>query len=492
MPSPDVLPLNETTLTHHGAQVDVPTYDRGGLRPSIVHIGVGGFHRAHLATYVDELARQGHTDWAILGSGVLASDVAMAAALDAQDHLYSLITRSASGSEVSVIGAMVDYLHVAADAAPLVARIADRATQVVSLTVTEGGYPIDDVSGAYDPTAAPTGPGSAFSIIAGGLDARRRAGLGPVTIVSCDNIMSNGLAARTATLGEAATIDGALVRWIEDNVTFPNSMVDRITPVTTDSDRQWLADTCGVSDRWPVVTEPFRQWVIEEHFAADAPPLADLGVILTPDVEPYEALKLRLLNASHSGLAYLSALLDIEFVHDAMADPSINRYVEAFLDDAATVLPPAPGIDLGAYRRSLVERFANPQIGDQIARLCLDGSAKFPKFLLPTIRAQRAVGKSPDLGALALAGWCHYLAGTTESGRAVVHASDPLLDQAIEYAMKARHEPRAFLAFSEVFDADLAVDPTFVGSFERALIDLQTVGVHAAVAATLGGRGPTG
>lgn len=485
MPTPNPRPLNEKTLTSHDVQVDLPAYDRGELRRSIVHIGVGGFHRSHLATYIDEVCRAGYRNWSIVGGGVLSSDAAIAEALTAQDYLYSLIVRGSTETRVSVVGAIVDYVYAYPDPAPLVERIAKAETEIVSLTITEGGYPIDDSSGLYDPDSPVAGPQSAFGILVSALDVRRNSGTGPVTVMSCDNIMSNGDAARTSTLGEASKLGAELVEWIETNVAFPNSMVDRITPVTSDTDRAWLAAQHGIEDRWPVVAEPFRQWVLEDRFAGDTPPLEEVGVLLTDDVEPYERLKLRLLNASHSGLAYLAALLDFELVDQAMSDDSIRRFVEAFLAEAGSVVPAVPGIDVVEYRQSLIERFANPAIGDQISRLCLDGSAKFPKFLLPTIQAVIGQGRSPELSAFALAGWCQYLLGRNENGSAIERSSDPLLDVAVGHATNSLEEPRAFLRFAEVFAPEVANDPLFADAFERRLSLLRSVGVRSAIGETL-------
>jgi len=286
------------------------------------------------------------------------------------------------------------------------------------LTITEGGYPIGDVAGDFDADSPNAGPAGAFAMIAAGLDARRSQHGAPITVLSCDNIMSNGNVTRTATLGAAASLGNELLDWIGAAVSFPNSMVDRITPQTADTDREWLAATHNIEDRWPVVTEPFRQWVIEDKFAGARPPLEELddNVIITDDVEPYEFMKLRLLNAGHSCLAYLAALDGIVTVDAAMAEPAISRYLDAFLHrEAKPVLPDVKGIDIDNYIASLVERFANPQIGDQISRLCLDGSAKFPKFLLPTLRAQVAADGPVALSALALAGWCDYLNGHRRS-----------------------------------------------------------------------------
>jgi mannitol 2-dehydrogenase len=480
------LALDAAALERLDPSITVPTYARDQLDRSIVHIGVGGFHRAHLATYVDELCRLGHRDWSIVGAGVLAGDAAMASALAAQDYLYTLITRGADHTEVEVIGSIVDYIHAVPQADALISKIADPATQILSLTVTEGGYPVDDVTGAFRPDAPEAAPGSAFDLIAAGLDQRRRDGLGPITVMSCDNIMSNGHVTRTATLGTAERIDGDLASWIGESVAFPNSMVDRITPATGDADRDWLTANYGLTDRWPVVTEPFRQWVVEDSFGGARPPLDELDVIVTTDVEPYELMKLRLLNAGHSCLAYLAALEGFASVDAAMADPQLRRFVEAFLDrEAKPALPPVAGIDLDAYTRTVVERFSNPQIGDQIARLCLDGSAKFPKFLLPTVRAQVADGGPLALSALALAGWCEYLNGTDQHGEPIVRAADPALATAVQHAERAQHDPRAFLQFSEVFGSDLAVPGRYQDAFVGALTTLRERGVRSAIDAAL-------
>ena len=464
--------------------VSVSEYDRASLVPSIVHIGVGGFHRAHLATYVNEFCATGHRDWAILGVGLLAGDVLMADALVPQNGLYTLIERGPSSTRVEVIGSIIDYLHVHEQPSLLVDRIADPQTQIVSLTITEGGYPIDDATGAYAPDSPNAGPTSTFALIAKGLEARRSGPGAPITILSCDNIMSNGKVTKTATLGAAVAHGQELVDWISEAVSFPNSMVDRITPQTVDSDREWLSATHGFEDQWPVVTEPFRQWVIEDDFAGARPPLEELdeNVIITDDVEPYEFMKLRLLNAGHSCLAYLAALDGIVTVHAAMAEPAISRYLDAFLHlEAKPVLPDVEGIDIDKYIASLVERFANPQIGDQIARLCLDGTAKFPKFLLPTVRA-RVAGDGPvALSALALAAWCDYLNGRNHLGEPIQLAEDPLLDEATEFARSSLLDPKSFLEFRAVFGTDLPRSTRLAEAFGRSLTKLRSEGIRAAI-----------
>lgn len=362
--------LSTTALADLTDEIATPSYDRAALTPSIVHIGVGGFHRAHLATYIDELCAAGHTDWAIVGAGVLPQDEHMAAALRGQGHLYTLVVRDQAGAEVRVIGSIVDYVHAHPDADQLIGRIAAPTTAVVSMTVTEGGYPVDDETGVFDPSSPNAAPGSAFDALVRGLAARRAAGRAPLTVVSCDNVIGNGDVARTSTLGVAGQRDDDLADWIAETISFPNSMVDRITPATTDADRAWLTEHHDLEDAWPVATEPFRQWVVEDRFSGPRLPLEELDVIITDDVEPYELFKLRLLNAGHSCLAYLARVAGHQLVDEVMAEERFATYLRRFLDDeAGPVVPAAPGIDLEDYKRSLVERFANPAIGDQVTRL---------------------------------------------------------------------------------------------------------------------------
>jgi len=484
------LPLSAAVLADLPAAVAAPTYDRSQVRGAIFHVGVGGFHRAHLATYADELCAAGNLDWGIVGCGVLTFDEKMAGVLDAQDGLYTLIVRSADATESQVIGSIVDYIFAWPDPAAAIARIADPATQIVSLTITEGGYPVDDASGEYQSDSPNAGPSSAFGIVARGLEARRIAGGPPITIISCDNILTNGAVAKAATLGEAARHGDDLLAWIGESVRFPNSMVDRITPATSDSDRDWLRDTHGIADGWPVVTEPFRQWVIEDNFAGERLPLEDIDVIVTDDVEPYEFMKLRLLNAGHSCLAYLSALLGIELVDEAMAHPLIDAYLNEFLHtEAKPVLPHVAGIDIDAYIDTLIERFRNPAIGDQIARLCLDGTAKFPKFLLPTVSAQIAADGPLDFSALALAGWCQYLLGEDQHGNSIDVAGDPALDAAKAAASASVDNPTAFLDLDIVFDDTICNSEAFHAAFAQALERIRSTNVEAAITSILTGDG---
>jgi mannitol 2-dehydrogenase len=471
--------LSARTLSRLDPRVVVPTYERTSLRPGVVHIGVGSFHRAHQAVYLDDLCIRGLADWSITGAGVLPADALMAEALGRQDGLYTLITRDRQGTTVRVIGSIVDYVLGAPGIGPLVSILVRPETRIVSLTITEGGYPVDEATGDYVGGAALP---PAFEAIARALQIRRTEGRGGFTVLSCDNIMHNGAVARAATLSVAAEVEPGLQEWVDRNVAFPNTMVDRITPATSDVDRAFLAEHYGLIDRWPVVSETFIQWVIEDSFPYGRPPYEEVGALFTADVTPYETLKLRLLNAGHSTMAYLAALTGQVYVHQVMADPVFADYLKQFHDEeAGPSLPSVPGIDVERYKRTVAERFANPEVRDQVARICLDGSSKFPKFLIPTVESQLGRGGRVRLSALALAGWCQYLLGKDEQGRDLVLAHDPRLESAREHARASTSDPRAFLRFTEVFGPRLADDAVFAPAFVAALAALRESGVRPTI-----------
>lgn len=480
------LALSPASLAQLDPRIAVPAYDRSGLGRGIVHIGVGGFHRAHQAVYLDDLCARGERGWSIAGAGVLPGDARMAEALGAQSGLYTLVTRDAARTDVRVIGSLTEFILATPSLDPLVERIADPSTRIVSLTVTEGGYPHDESTMTWTPAPDGVLP-PAFAAIGRGLLLRRDRGLGGITIQSCDNVMHNGTVARAVVTGVADAVAPGLAAWVERNVSFPSSMVDRITPATSDADRDFLRDRYGLVDRWPVVSETFIQWVIEDTFAAGRPRYEEVGALFTTDVRPYEILKLRLLNAGHSTLAYLAALAGIVYVHEVMAVPAFARYLERFHDvEAGPSLPHVAGVDVEAYKRTVRERFANPEVRDQVARICQDGSGKFPKFLVPTIEAQLDAGAPIELSALALAGWCQYLLGTDDAGREIAVSADSGLEAAQIHARASVADPRAFLGYGAVFGTRLPADPRFVTAFETALRTIRGIGARAAVERALG------
>ena len=450
--------------------VPVPTYDRARLAPRIVHVGVGGFHRAHLAVYAHELATAGG-DWGIVGLGLLPHDAEMQSALSSQDHLYTLVEKGNREPTAEVIGSIVGFVHSPpGEDARVVELVAAPTTAILSLTVTEAGY-VEPAEGG-EPTT--------FDRLAAALAARRDRGAGPLTILSCDNLPGNGAAARTATLSAAKRVDASLEEWVQEHCSFPNSMVDRITPVTADADRAWLRDSAGISDRWPVVAEPFRQWVVEDEFAAGRPAFEDVGALFTDRVHDWELYKLRLLNAGHSSMAYLSALAGITFVHEAMAVPAVTHFLEDLLQrEAVPTLTAIPGHPPEDYAATVLERFANSGVRDQIARLCLDGSAKFPTFLIPTIAAQLERDGPIERATTALAGWARYL-GVVDPAEQAFDASG---DDARRHAAGALDDPLAFLEYDAVFPPALAKSARFREAFAAAYGRIADAGPLAAMEA---------
>jgi mannitol 2-dehydrogenase len=439
--------------------VPVPEYDRARLAPRIVHIGVGGFHRAHFALYAHDLAAAGG-DWGIVGLGLLPHDAEMAAALDGQDHLYTLIEKGNGEPSAAVIGSIIGFVHAPDGRDEAVAElVASPLISILSLTVTEAGY----AEPSQDELAG--GARTTFDRVAAALAARRERGAGPLTILSFDNMPGNGKAAREATMSAAERFDAELPAWVGENCTFPNSMVDRITPVTSDADREWLLESTGIDDRWPVVAEPFRQWVVEDEFAAGRPPFEEVGALLTDRVHDWELYKLRMLNAGHSCMAYLSALAGITFVHEAMAVSAIHSFVEALLyREAMPTLAAIPGHPREDYAVSVLERFSNGGVRDQIARVCIDGSAKFPTFLIPTIVRQLELDGPVERAATALAGWARYL-GVVDPA---LQSFDASADAARGYAASALGDPLAFLDFAAVFPPELQGSPRFRAAFAES------------------------
>ena len=438
-----------------------PTYDRKRLNVGIVHFGVGGFHRAHQAMYLDRLMNAGEAlDWAICGVGVMEADRQMQEALDAQACLYTLVEKHSDGVyEARIVGSIIEYLYAPDDPAAVIARLTDEATRIVSLTVTEGGYSIDDVTGEFNPqspgVAHDLEPGAVpltfFGLITEALARRRENGTDPFTIVSCDNLQGNGRLARKAFTSFACLRDPDLGNWVEQTVRFPNSMVDRITPATTDADREEIRIRFGIEDRWPVVCEPFVQWVLEDSFSNGRPPFEQVGVQVVDHVEPYELMKLRLLNASHQGLCYFGRLCGYELVHEAAADPLFRTFLRGYMDREATpTLEPVPGVDLDDYKDTLIERFSNPEVRDTIARLCAESSDRIPKWLLPVVRAQLSLGGEIVRSAAIVASWARYAEGIDEHGEPI-EVVDRQRDLLMELAVRQRQDPLAFITNRELF-----------------------------------------
>ena len=489
------LPLSLESLPEIGARgVGVPSYQRAELSPGIVHFGVGNFHRAHQAVYLHRLFNSGRDlDWAIVGAGLLDSDKAMRQRLEGQDWLTTVVDQAPETTAANVTGVMCDFLP-AGDVAAIVARLADPAIRIVSLTITEGGYFISPASGVFDPAHPaiahdgenPAAPATVFGVILAGLRARRAAGTAPFTVMSCDNLPGNGHVTEAAIVGLAGLSDPGLASWVRDNVAFPNGMVDRITPATGERELAIVADEFGVRDAAPVFCEDFMQWVLEDRFPAGRPALEESGVTFVDDVAPYEHMKIRILNGGHAVIAYPSALMDIHFVHEAMAEPLVAAFLaKVERDEIIPIVPPVPDTDLNAYFEVVSRRFANPRIGDTVRRLCLDGSNRQPKFILPSAADRLRAGQGVDGLALTSALWARYCAGTTDSGASIA-ANDPNWDRLQAAALEAKNDPRAFLALRDIF-GELATNDAYVAAFTGALKSLWANGTRATLEMYLDG-----
>ena len=487
--------LSTATLeTIGGRGIPVPGYDRAGLVTGIVHLGVGGFHRSHQAMVVDRLLSAGQArDFAICGVGVLEQDRRMAAVMAEQDCLYTLVAKHPDGSrEARVIGSIVDYLFAPDDPDLVVERLASADTRIVSLTISEGGYNRDPGSKQFlaeDPglqhdLAHPESPRTAFGLVVAGLQRRRDRGLGPFTVMSCDNLADNGRIARDSFTSFARLLDPELGDWVAEHVRFPSSMVDRITPVTGEDDRAATAEALGVEDAWPVVAEPYFAWALEDDFAAGRPPFEDAGVEVVADVGPWERMKLRLANGGHQALCHVGVLAGFQYAHEAAADPGIAAYLTAYLDEeAAPTLEELPGLD--AFKGALLDRWRNPEIADTLDRIRTDSSDRLPAWLLPVVVDNLATDGPVRASAVACAAWARACEGSDDAGRPLT-----VLDRAAAELSSAAadqvEEPTAFLAQRGLF-GDLVDDPRFRSAFLDARASLVDVGALATVATFLNG-----
>ncbi len=487
-------PLNAGTLKYWSDRLALPAYDRNLVTPGVVHFGVGGFHRSHQAMYHDRLMNEGTAlDWGICGVGVMAADQLMKEVLDAQDGLYTLVIKHSDGTyEPRVIGSIVETLFAPADPEAVIEKMAAESTRIVSLTITEGGYNISDVTGEFDATnpdvihdlEPDAVPRTTFGLITEALRRRRKRGLAPFTVMSCDNLQGNGYLTKRVFTAFARLRDPELGDWVEREVCFPSSMVDRITPVTTDADRAEVRERFGIEDRWPVVCEPYTQWVLEDAFKAGRPPYEQVGVQVVDQVEPYELMKLRLLNGSHQAMCYFAYLCGYRLVHQAAQDPLFQAFLLGYMNDEATpTLGPVPGVDLDEYKHTLIERFSNPQVRDTIARLCAESSDRIPKWLLPVVRQQLATGGEIRRSAAVVASWARYAEGVDEQGQPI-EVVDRLRDSLQPLARRQRDDPDAFIANRDVF-GDLADHERFVTAYTSALASLRQRGARTTLKSLL-------
>ena len=472
-----LIKLSDATLDQ--LTIARPQYDRSALTPGIVHIGVGNFHRAHQAWYLHRLMQAGMAqDWAILGAGVRPYDAAMRDKLLAQDCLTTLVELDPAKISAEIVGSMIDYLPIAEDNAPLIRAMADPAIRIVALTVTESGYFIDPVTKGFNAAhldiqhdaAQPDTPRTAFGAMVAALKLRRAAGASPCTGLSCDNLQGNGAILRQTVVSLARLSDPSLADWIDDNVTFPNSMVDCIAPATGTAEIA-LAQQFGVEDSAPVTHEAFRQWVIEDSFCAGRPDWDKVGATFSDDVHAFETMKIRILNAGHQVLANAGELLGIKTIS------AMFRKVQA--EEITPTVAPVPGMTPLAYLDLIESRFANPRIVDTVRRVAFDGSARHTGFVLPIIREQLAQGGSVSGLALVEAIWARMCAGTREDG-SEIEPNDPIWEDLSAAALAARTDPAAWLGQAQLY-GDLAMAEPFARAFEHWLRLIWNEGCAAAL-----------
>ena len=484
--------LSLATLERVARPVVRPAYDPRGLAIGIVHLGIGAFHRAHQAIYTDDALGQEGGPWAICGVSLRNPDVRDR--MVPQDGLYTAVEKSRQGVRRRVIGSVREVLFLGAQRNEIDTRLADPATRVVTLTVTEKGYCHDPATGrlnfdhpdiAHD-LAHPRAPVSVVALVVAALEARRSVNAGPLTVVCCDNLPHNGRVLHGLVAAFAGARDAALAQWVEENAAFPSTMVDRIVPATTAADIADNDAALGLHDAAPVVFEPFKQWVIEDRFVTERPKWEAGGAQIVADVAPFEAMKLRLLNASHSAFAYLGFLAGHEYIYQVAAQPPFVAFMRRFMNEEVTPTLQIPaGIDVAAYREALVSRFANPALPHRTQQIAMDGSQKLPQRLLATARDNLAAGRAIALLTLAVAGWMRYVAGRDEAGKAI-KVDDPLAAQFAAIADRHRDDPRtlaqALLNVRAIFGDDLPHDRHFVEAVAAWLEKLYAYGAARTVA----------
>lgn len=480
--------LSENSLGSLAQGTKVPGYARGEVTPGIVHLGIGAFHRAHMAVYVDDLLGD-DPSWGIVGASLRRPDTKEA--LEPQDGLYTIAVRDAAGTHPRVIGSILSVMDANTQREDLLALLADPIIRIVSLTVTEKGYCHDPATGELDQKhpdivhdlANPRMPKSAPGMLVEALARRKASGVAAFTVMSCDNLPNNGHTAKRIVTKFAALRDPELGKWVE-NVAFPSTMVDRIVPSTTDADRAEVAGLIGAEDAWPIMTEPFTQWVIEDDFPSGRPAFEKAGAQMVADVEPFEHMKLRMLNGAHSTMAYAGYLGGYEYIADVMGDPAYVKLIHGLM--SAEVMPTLdmPGVDLGAYRDQLLERFRNPALKHRTWQIAMDGSQKLPQRLLGTIRDRLTAGQDFERLALGVAAWMRYVTGVSEDG-GEIDVRDPHALRMQAIAADAGDDPAALfdglVALSEIFGTDLAANEIFRMAVIGHLEDLFDAGARASV-----------
>ncbi|HTJ56456.1 MAG TPA: mannitol dehydrogenase family protein [Devosiaceae bacterium] len=488
-----MLRLSTANLHALAPQVAQPAYDRSAISPGIVHLGIGAFHRAHMAVYVQHLLPKA-PNWAIVGASLRRPDTKEA--LTPQDGLYTVAVRDASGTKCEVIGSIVGILDANQERVRLLEVMSHPAIGIISLTVTEKGYCHDPATGELDEKhpdivhdlADPENPVSAPGLVVAAIERRQQAGVSPFAVMSCDNLPSNGKTVARIVGRLAELRSPQLGAYVREHIAFPSTMVDRIAPATTDADREAIGEMIGLEDAWPIMTEPFTQWVVEDHFPSGRPPFEEVGVELVRDVEPYERMKLRMLNGAHSSLAYLGYLAGHEYVSQVMEEPEFARLVRDLMTFEVIPTLHLPGVDLIKYRDQLLARFSNPALKHRTWQIAMDGTQKLPQRLLGTIRDRLQAREPITRLALGVAAWMRYVTGIDEYGQPI-DVKDPLAKRLRAIADASHNEPIrlavGMLTVSEVFGTDLASNEEFRETVTAHLKSLLENGSAATVAAVV-------
>ncbi|XHA15167.1 mannitol dehydrogenase family protein [Citrobacter farmeri] len=474
--------------------VQTPHYDRQQLKTRMVHFGFGAFHRAHQALLTDRVLNAQGGDWGICEISLFSGDTLMSQ-LRAQDNLYTVLEKGAHGNQAIIVGAVNECLNAKLDSlATIIEKFCEPQVAIVSLTITEKGYCIDPATGTLDLTnpriihdlQAPDEPHSAPGILVEALSRRQARGLAPFSVLSCDNIPDNGHVVKNAVLGMAEKRSPALASWIREYVSFPATMVDRIVPAATEESLAEITRELGVADPCAISCEPFIQWVIEDNFVAGRPAWEAAGVQMVSDVRPWEEMKLRMLNGSHSFLAYLGYLSGFQHINECMQDSAFREAAYRLMMNEQAPTLSITGVDLTGYAQSLIERFANPALKHKTWQIAMDGSQKLPQRMLAGIRLHLARESAWPLLALGVAGWMRYVSGIDDAG-STIDVRDPLSDK-IRSIVAASHEDQrvvALLSLQEVFGNDLPHNPAFVQAIETAWQRIAQRGAHQAVIDTL-------
>jgi mannitol 2-dehydrogenase len=489
-----VTALSSAALPSVSSATEVPSYQRDDVSVGIVHIGVGGFHRAHQAVYLDSLlaVEEAARSFGLCGVSLLPQDRKIVEVMNAQDMLYTVLVKHPNGTQQArIVGSIIGHLFAPDDPERVLTLMADPKVRIVSLTITEGGYFHDTARGTVDLDAPDLihdaqhrqTPRTAFGYIIEGLRRRRDQGTPPFTVMSCDNLHANGDVASHVVIALATRIDPALAHWIATEVAFPNSMVDRITPRTTDDDVDAVRMITGLDDAWPVTCEPFSQWVIEDHFSGDRPAWEVVGAQLVEDVTPYELMKMRQLNAGHQTVAYPGRLLGLHYAHEAANDPTIRRLLQRYLAESAESLPPLPGIDVAEYGTSIVERFSNPQIEDSLARLSAQTSTMMATYVLPVVRDLLNAGRPAPISIAVVACWAHFLGGVADDGTPL-EIVDHQIAGLQRRAGSQSNDPLAVIRDNPLFHG-LEGRDDFEGPFAAILEQIQANGTREALEAIL-------